>query len=87
MRVITKSGEKEFYLDYHINNNRDINVLFLFSGELDISNLSAFDGEHHKLKNAIFRHSREIYLYDIFSSSGINISDGENNKLVNIHGK
>jgi hypothetical protein len=82
--LTTESGKKEICLDYYINNNNDINVLFLFSGVLDISNLGAFDGEHYKSKNAIFRHSREIYLYDIFSSSGRNISDGENNELVNI---
>jgi hypothetical protein len=84
VKVVTISGKKEFHLDYYINNNNDINILFLFSGQLDISNLYAFDGEYFKLKNAIVRHSREVYLYDIFSSTGRNITVGGDNKIVHI---
>ena len=87
IEIKTEFEKKDFCIDYYINSINDINVLFLLSGEIDMAGLTAIDGEHYKSKNGTIRHSREIYLYDIFTSLGRNIVNNSNNELINIQEK
>ncbi len=57
--------EKRHMIDFHINKNRDINVLFLFDVELNLSETIFKDGEFHIENNEKVFHNRDIYLVDI----------------------
>lgn len=62
-------------LDFHVGSNREINVLFVLSGEIDLSSLRARDGEHHVENGKMIKHDRDIYLYDVITKLGQNISN------------
>jgi hypothetical protein len=69
----------EYLIPYHINKFGEINILFLFSTNLDIENLFAQDGEIFNLDGKMTQQNRDIYLYDLSSSMAKNItvnSDG-----------
>lgn len=72
----------EFRLNFHINSRNDINILFLLSAHLDISDLSASDGEYHISGQEIVRHNRKIYLYDILNSKAKEITDGAKQESI-----
>jgi hypothetical protein len=74
----------ELNLDFHISIKRDINILFCFKIDLDISDLVAIDCEYHftdqqddTCPTEIVKHNRSIYLYDLFAGEArkISISD------------
>lgn len=64
----------EYLIPYHINKFGEINILFLFSTNLDIENLFAQDGEIFNLDRKMTQQNREIYLYDLRSSMAKNIT-------------
>ncbi len=82
VRITHRGGKQSFNLNYYINKNNDINILFLFSVELDIAKLTALDGEYHLNKNEVLKHNRDIYLYDTVTSSARNITAGKPRESV-----
>lgn len=71
----------ELNLDFHISSKRDINVLFCFKIDLDVSDLAAIDCEYHftdqqddTCPSEIVKHNRSIYLYDLFVGEARKIS-------------
>jgi hypothetical protein len=64
----------EFRLNFHVNGDNDVNILFLLSTRLDISELGAMDCEYHISEEVLARHNRKIYLYDISTSRAREIS-------------
>ena len=64
LRVRFEGQTRDYDLDYHISGNRDINVLFLFSAQVDVNSLRAMDGEHIHDPQGDNGPSREIFLYD-----------------------
>ncbi len=84
--TVTNDGESQRYaLNFHVSPNKDVNVLFLLAGQADLSSLSAQDGEYHIESGIVVRHARNIYLYDMETSLGQNISArGRNTDPVEI---
>tara|TARA_Y100000310_G_scaffold308073_1_gene350801 strand:- start:3214 stop:4023 length:810 start_codon:yes stop_codon:yes gene_type:complete len=58
-------GNNEQAVDFFINSNLDVNVLFLFSINLDIDALQYVDGENYIENGKLFFPKREIFLLDI----------------------
>lgn len=52
-------------LNYQINQAGDINVLMLFSAQIDVAGLSAVDGEYLLRGTSDDHRSRDIFLYDL----------------------
>jgi len=61
-------------LDYHMNQHKEINFLFVLAAKIDIENLVGRDGEYHLENAKKIEHKRSIYLYDLHTSAGRNIS-------------
>jgi hypothetical protein len=66
----------EGMLDYHLSSNGEVNILFLLSGEVDIDKLQAMDGEFYLLDGKALRQERNIYIYDINTGLGKDITLG-----------
>ena len=64
----------EGMLDYHLSSNGEVNILFLLSGEIDIDKLQAMDGEYYILDGEALCQQRNIYLYDIYTGLGKDIT-------------
>lgn len=65
-------------VNYHVSNRNEVNILFLFSADIQIDTLSARDGEYYfKNGKAIFG-DRSIYLFDITTSLAVEITQGRN---------
>jgi len=63
--AVKRNGKsREFKLNFHINGRQDINVLFLLSANIDISKLSAIDGEYIDNGGLENSGSRDIFLFD-----------------------
>jgi hypothetical protein len=63
--VMNQGSLWEGSLDCHVNSNREINILFVFVGYLDIDKLQAMDGEYYIADGKIIRNNRSVYLYDL----------------------
>ena len=73
--TVTDHGARwEGILDCHVNSTREINILFVLAGDVDISNLQAMDGEYHLADGRAIRQNRSIYLYDLHTSMGNDIT-------------
>ncbi|MBU1425695.1 MAG: hypothetical protein KKH12_08295 [Gammaproteobacteria bacterium] len=72
--VINEGSAWRGALDYHVNQNKEINFLFVLAGEIELANLVARDGEYHFEGGKAVEHKRDIYLYDTHTSMGQNIS-------------
>lgn len=72
--VINEGKLWKYPLNFHVSPNKDVNILFLLAGQIDLSSLLAQDGEYHIESGTIVRHKRNIYLYDVGTSLGQNIS-------------
>lgn len=72
--VLNEGREWRGALDYHVNQNKEINFLFVLAGEVELANLVARDGEYHLENGKTVEHKRNVYLYDIHTSMGQNIS-------------
>ena len=83
--VINEGCSWKGNLDYHVNTNKEINVLFVLAGEVELDFLFARDGEYHLVAGRGVEHKRNIYLYDIRTSMGQNISSiGHRQEKVHI---
>lgn len=58
-----------FPLTWHINRRQDVNILFLFSLEMDVDKISALDAEAHTEDGKTVFHNRDIYLLDLCDES------------------
>jgi hypothetical protein len=84
--VISEGSEWKGALDYHVNQYKEINFLFVLAGEADLATLVARDGEYHLENGRPVEHGRNIYLYDTQTSMGQNISTtGLRQEQVTIH--
>lgn len=72
--VVNEGGLWERTLNFHVSPNKDVNILFVLAGQIDLSSLFAQDGECHVENGKIVKHKRSIYSYDIKTSRGQNIS-------------
>lgn len=74
--VMVKSQDArwEGLLDCHSNTNKEVNILFVFAGDTDIEKLKAMDGEYHLENGKVIRHNRSVYLYDLYSDMGWDIT-------------
>lgn len=72
--VINEGSVWRSALDYHVNQNKEINFLFVLAGEVELANLVARDGEYHLENGKTVEHKRNVYLYDIHTAMGQNIS-------------
>lgn len=72
--VINEGNAWRGALDYHVNQYKEINFLFVLAGEVELANLVARDGEYHLENGKTVEHKRNIYLYDVHTSMGQNIS-------------
>jgi hypothetical protein len=79
-----KNQRQRFKINYYINKNNDINLLFLLKGFLNIEKIHAVDGEYVKDGNDILKQNRAIYLFDILNSEARNISDKGNKEKIKI---
>lgn len=76
-KTITVTNEgvtRKYPLNFHINQNKEVNILFVLAGQIDLASLNAQDGEWHIENDRIIMHERNIYLYDIKTALGQNIS-------------
>jgi len=77
--------DRQFKLNFHINHRHDINILFLFSIQLDIASLRAQDGEYQRSATGeLIKHNREIYLYDLKTHTIQGISRNSNHNILAI---
>lgn len=84
-KTVTVSNEGNSWkspLNFHVGPNRDVNILFLLAGQIDLPSLFAQDGEYHIESGKVMRHKRNIYLYDVETSLGQNISIPERRQDV-----
>ena len=68
IQVSTKKvvvGKNEENMEFFINSKLDVNVLFLFSLNVDINSLSYRDGESYIKNNNVFFANRDVFLIDI----------------------
>jgi hypothetical protein len=80
-----QESDRHFKLNFYINSKNDINILFLFSVHLDISDLLAQDGEYHLSEDGkLIKHNREIYLYDLKTHTIQGVSSNSNQKITEI---
>lgn len=64
----------EGMLDCHVNSNGEVNILFLLAGDINIEKLLAVDGEYHLVDGRPVRDNRRIYLYDLHTAMGKDIT-------------
>jgi hypothetical protein len=76
--VVNQQDHWEGMLDYHVSKNGEINFLFVLSGDIDIGTLRARDGEFHIRDGKVVGHNRDIYMYDLRSATGRNITGDRN---------
>ncbi|MHB1441606.1 MAG: hypothetical protein ACYCXO_02505 [Candidatus Humimicrobiaceae bacterium] len=77
-----KNKRQRFKMNYYINKNNDINLLFLLRGFLDIEKIHAVDGEYIKNGSDILKQNRDIYLFNILDSEARNVTfPGSTEKL------
>lgn len=77
MVAVTNQGARwEGLLDCHVNSNGEINILFILAGDADIDKLQAMDGEYHLVDGKAIRQNRSIYLYDLHTAMGRDITTG-----------
>jgi hypothetical protein len=76
VRIKHEGKVHDFELNYHVSSSNDINVIFLFSVEIELSGVSAADGEYLGGLEQQTGESRQVFLYDIVSSEAINITRG-----------
>ncbi len=82
---VTNHGERwEGEFDCHVNNNGEVNIVFVLSGEVDIRTLQALDGEYHLSEGSAVSQNRKIYLYDLQSGAGTDISNNTHEENVSI---
>jgi hypothetical protein len=75
MLTVTNRGNQwQGKLDYYVNSNGEVNVLFVFAGAVDIDKLQAIDGEYHMTDGRANRQNRSIYLYDLHTAMGKDIT-------------
>jgi hypothetical protein len=75
MVTVTNQGARwEGMLDCHVNSNGEINILFVLASDVDIDKLQAMDGEYHLADGEVIRHNRSIYLYDLHTAMGKDIT-------------
>jgi hypothetical protein len=74
--VANQGGRQEDALDYHVNSNGEVNILFVFTGYADIDKLQAMDGEYNLVNGKAVRTNRSIYLYDLYTGMGRDITIG-----------
>jgi len=72
--VINHGVQWEGLLDCHVGSYGEVNVLFVLAGEIDIDNLRAMDGEYHLRDGKAILQNRSIYLYDLQTAIGKNIT-------------
>ena len=64
----------EGVLDCHVNSNGEVNILFVLAGDVDIDKLQAMDGEYSLLDGKVISQNRSIYLYDLHTAMGKDIT-------------
>ena len=75
MVTVTDHGARwEGMLDCHVNSSGEVNILFVFAGDVDIDKLQAMDGEYHLADGRAVRHNRSIYLYDLHTAMAKDIT-------------
>lgn len=75
MVSVTDQGTRwEGKLDCHVNSNGEVNILFVLAGDVDIDKLQAMDGEYHLADGKAVRQNRSIYLYDLHTAMGKDIT-------------
>ncbi len=74
--VMDQGVRWEEMLDCHVSSNGEVNILFVLAGDVDIDKLQAMDGEYHQAGAEIIRQNRSIYLYDLHTASGKDITMG-----------
>ena len=87
-KMVTVAGQDARWdglLDCHVSNNGEVNVLFVLAGDVDIEKLQAMDGEYHLTNGKAVRQKRSIYLYDLYTATGRDITiDGMGGEPVPI---
>jgi len=71
-------------LTWHINSQRDINILFLFESKIDIEKLSSIDGEYFIANEKLNFLNRDIFLLDIHTNKIANLSISDELKFVSV---
>lgn len=79
-----KNQRQRFKINYYINKNNDINLLFLLKGFLDIEKIHAVDGEYVKNGSDILKQNRDIYLFNILNSEARDITNSGNWEKIKI---
>ena len=69
-------------LNYHINSKNEVNILFLFSANIQIDTLSARDGEYFFENGQVIFADRSIYLYDIMTSQATEVTHGRSRSCL-----
>ncbi len=72
--IIDHGALWEGMLDCHVNSNGEINILFVLAGDVDIDKLLAMDGEYDLAGGETIRQNRSIYLYDLHTAMGKDIT-------------
>jgi hypothetical protein len=63
-------------LSWAVGPLNDVNALFLFGAECDVSGLTGKDGEFHMHGGVVMRADRALYLLDVKSGSADGLSPG-----------
>ena len=75
MVTVTDHGARwEGMLDCHVSSDREVNILFVLAGDVDIDKLQAMDGEYHLVNGRAVRQNCSIYLYDLHTAMGKDIT-------------
>ncbi len=83
--VTDNAARWEGILDCHVNSNGEVNMLFVLAGDADIDRLQAMDGEYSLVDGKAVRQNRNIYLYDLHTGTGKDITiDRKRGELVPI---
>ncbi len=72
--VANQGARREEALDCHVNSNGEVNILFVLAGDADINKLQAMDGEYKLVDGKAVRQNRSIYLYDLHTGMGRDIT-------------
>jgi hypothetical protein len=76
VRIRHGGTETEHALSWAVGPVNDVNALFLFGAECDVSGLRGKDGEFHKQGDLIVHADRALYLLDVASGSAAGLSPG-----------
>lgn len=83
--VTDRDTQWEGELDFHISSNGEVNILFVLAGDVDVEKLQAMDGEYHLKDGKVVRQNRSIYIYDLHTSTGKDITIGSSSgEMVSI---